>query len=235
MNKNSLFNSAKELLSEIKDSFEAQKNISNKIPQIEIDLLLEKVRNFYDVLIKIDEQNKQSEKPGQPEQTEKEKQIDKQPKLEVIEIEEKIQKPETEVDDIESEKILIQESLPEEKPDKSGSIDLFSGPSENNSEETKTIVEKISEGKQQESIADKIQKDRIKDIKSAIGINEKFFFINELFDGIMKDYNDAIDQLDKFTSPSDANNYLKLLSEKHNWNKDSDAFVQLVEFVERKK
>ena len=234
MNSKSLFNSAGELVLEIQKLIEYNKSNSDKISKIEIDLTKEKVRKLYDILIKIDEQNKQSEQSEQPEQTEKAKIIEEQPKLDVIEIEENIQKTETEDTEIESEEILIQESSSEEKPGKSESIDLFSGPPENNSDEVKTIVEKISEGQQQESIADKIQKDKIKDIKSAIGINEKFFFINELFDGNMKDYNDAIDELDNCVSPSEIKDYLNSLSKKHKWNEESDAFIQLKEFIERK-
>ncbi len=234
MDRNSLLNAAEELLNELQKLIEGQKNVSSKISQIEIDLTMEKARKFYDVLIKIDEQNKQSEPPEQLEQTEKTKKIEEQPKLEVIEIEENIQETETDVDEIESEEILIQESSSEEKSGKNESIDLFSGPPENNSDEAKTIVEKISEEKQQESIADKIHKDKIVDIKSAIGINEKFFFINELFDGNMKDYNDAIDELDNCVSPSEAKGYLNSLFEKHNWNEELDAFIQLKEFIERK-
>jgi len=83
-------------------------------------------------------------------------------------------------------------------------------------------------------VGDKIQQDKISELKSAIGINEKFFFINELFDGDMKNYNEAIEKLDTVARLEEGFLLLKELREENDWKEDNDAYLQLSGFVNRK-
>jgi len=116
-------------------------------------------------------------------------------------------------------------SYPEE------TIDLFSKTFE---PELKTVADEISEKVQEESVADKFQKNKISDLKEAIGINEKFFFINELFDGVMKDYNEAIKTLNSFSTQDSCLDYLEQQKEERAWKEESEALVQLKEILSRK-
>lgn len=114
-------------------------------------------------------------------------------------------------------------------------IDLFSENTIGEKfEEQKTVVEKISEEQKIESVGEKIQQDKISGLKNAIGINEKFYFINELFGGDMKLYNEAIENLDNLNDLDSAANLINEYKSQHNWIADNDAFIQLSDFVNRK-
>jgi hypothetical protein len=101
-------------------------------------------------------------------------------------------------------------------------------------ETDKTIADSISEKVTEKSVADVIQKTKIEDLKQAIGINEKFFFINELFDGNMKDYNETIDTLNGFNSKNEAIDYFNDLKSKNRWKDDNEAVIQLTELIGRR-
>lgn len=214
-----------DLLKELDNLIEAFKSKESGFSQLDIDLAREKVRKLYDILLGIE-----------PTETKATKQIwmdkeEEQVTLEVVE-----DNIEVEPEPIPEEKEIfvpeedeVQESPKEEES--VSSLDLFSGPDKN---ENVTVKDKISEKQQSESVAEKAEKGKTTSLKLAIGINDKFFFINELFDGNMKEYNEAIEKLDSFENIDVANNFLNLLTDKYNWNKDSDAFEQLLGFIHKK-
>jgi hypothetical protein len=101
-------------------------------------------------------------------------------------------------------------------------------------EADKTVADSISEKVNEKSVADVIQKTKIDDLKQTIGINEKFFFINELFDGNMKDYNETIDTLNGFNTKNEAVDYFTGLKSKNQWKDDNEAVMQLMELIERR-
>lgn len=84
------------------------------------------------------------------------------------------------------------------------------------------------------SVADKLQKKPIIDIKTAIGINEKFQFINELFESNAQEYNIAINQLNICNSFSEAEAYIKSLKEIYKWKDDSPVALSFTDLVERR-
>ncbi len=101
-------------------------------------------------------------------------------------------------------------------------------------ETDKTIADTISENIKEESVADVINKSAIDDLKAAIGINEKFFFINELFDGNMKDYNEVIDTLNNYTGKDEALSFFEELKGKYEWQNENEAVAQLRELIGRR-
>jgi hypothetical protein len=133
------------------------------------------------------------------------------------------------------------EKVPEQPEERSPAenpptlADLFNNPATQKvSASGKTVVEKIAEQKPVEIMADKMSKKKIESLIKAIGINEKFHFINELFDGNMKAYNTAIEAIDKCDSLESAKATLQTLREQHQWDSTNEAFDQLLELVERK-
>ena len=204
----------------------ADLNQINQLSKIEIDLIKEKLRKIYDLV---------SEIPMVEPVVQKEVELEVEVANEIspVVIEEKIQESETDPTEIESEVLLppgIEIKDETKQPDRStADADLFSV------SEIKSVVDVISETVQNESIADKIQKQtKVDNLKNAIGINEKFFFINELFDGNLNEYNTAIDSLDKFDLLEESMSFLDEFSKKHNWGDKPDAFEQLKQFVDRK-
>ncbi|MBI3500876.1 MAG: hypothetical protein HY063_03695 [Bacteroidetes bacterium] len=99
-----------------------------------------------------------------------------------------------------------------------------------NEKPEKKIVAKKSE----ESVTEKISHKKISDLKSVIGINEKFQFINELFDGNMKEYTVALDQINNFSTLGDAVNYLANLKEMYKWNSENPIASNFEELVQRR-
>ncbi len=98
-----------------------------------------------------------------------------------------------------------------------------------------TLYDKIASVKEDKSLAGKLQKNPVSDLKKSIGINEKFAFINELFDGDLESYNTAIDQLNTCGNYNDAVETLSnALAPKYNWSDDGDCFLQLKNLVERR-
>ncbi|MBC8147257.1 MAG: hypothetical protein H8E98_04665 [Bacteroidetes bacterium] len=97
-----------------------------------------------------------------------------------------------------------------------------------------TLYDKFSDSKEDKSISSKMQKQHINDLKSAIGINEKFLFMNELFDGALSNYNDAINKLNEFGNLEDAIAYFKELETKYKWEDSIQSYSQLKSMIERK-
>lgn len=74
----------------------------------------------------------------------------------------------------------------------------------------------------------------IRDLKSTIGINEKFLFINELFKGNMKEYTDTILALSDVENMTAAHVILDPLKAKYAWREDSTAHLTLIDFLQRR-
>ncbi len=101
-------------------------------------------------------------------------------------------------------------------------------------DETRSLNEKMLKNKTDKSISSRMQHNAIKDLKSAIGINEKFLFINELFKGNMKEYTDSILKLNDFKTLEEAEHFLDEMKNRHKWDNDMVAYLTLKDFVERK-
>ncbi|MDQ3051713.1 MAG: hypothetical protein M3Q95_12560 [Bacteroidota bacterium] len=98
-----------------------------------------------------------------------------------------------------------------------------------------TLYDKIAVTKEDKSLAGRLQKNPVSDLKKSIGINEKFSFINELFDGDLDSYNAAIELLNNCKNLNDAFNTLSNdLVPKYNWSDEADSFQQLKNLLERR-
>ena len=63
-------------------------------------------------------------------------------------------------------------------------------------------------------------------LPSIIGINDKFTFINDLFEKDMRNYNEFINTLNKIEDLDEARSFVQQNATLHNWDKESMA-VQL--------
>ncbi len=69
-----------------------------------------------------------------------------------------------------------------------------------------------------------IQKEEIKELpKIAISINDKFRFINELFDSNAEEFNVAIEQLNSLTSLNDYNTFIEGLQSIYLWKETNEV------------
>ena len=79
-----------------------------------------------------------------------------------------------------------------------------------------------------------LQRKPIDNLKTAIGINDKFLFVNELFNGSMEKYNKSVTALNEFKTLLGAKTYMSELQIELQWNSDSEAYVKLEDLVERR-
>ncbi len=236
MGMNDSFDKTSKILQEIKEIIDRIGNEPEVFSQIDTDLALEKTRKLYDILLNFHtEEGKKTKLPFR-EKTE-EMQVTESTKEKVKPLPESppAEEPSNEGmlfgnEEERKESVKEKVDIPVENP----SLNLFSISTENTSGGKKSVVDKISESHNEKSIGDAFRKDKIKSLKQAIGINEKFFFINELFDGNMKEYAIAIDALDAIVSLDETLNALEGYIHSFDWNNDSDAVVLLKEFIERK-
>jgi len=80
-------------------------------------------------------------------------------------------------------------------------------------------------------LADRIVKHKVDDIRSLIGINDKFLFLRELFDGNIDKYNNIIDRVNKSLSFPEAYN---LISDIDSWDMDNSIVQDFINICKRK-
>ncbi|RYF53280.1 MAG: hypothetical protein EOO39_41000, partial [Cytophagaceae bacterium] len=85
------------------------------------------------------------------------------------------------------------------------------------------------------TLGDSLQKATSGSLAKGISLNQKFRFINQLFNGSADAYNEAIAELDQMTNYGQA---LDLISYRYAnqfmWNMDSDEVTELVEILKRR-
>ena len=84
------------------------------------------------------------------------------------------------------------------------------------------------------AVVDRLQMSGINDLREAIGINDKFLFINELFNGDLGRYNKVIDELNGFSGLSGAQTYLTELQVQYQWAENGPAYQKLNVLLEIK-
>ncbi len=84
-------------------------------------------------------------------------------------------------------------------------------------------------------VAEHIALEPIKDLKAAIGINDKFQFIQELFAGDEKDFELSLKTINAFNIYAEAQFWIKKeLRIKNNWNEDSSVVKSFDQLVKRR-
>jgi hypothetical protein len=113
----------------------------------------------------------------------------------------------------------------EKKPAESAIIaDQFSNRSE-------SFNEKLGSHKHEDDVLEILKTKPLLSLDEAIGINDKFLFIREIFDGNTESYNLAIQKLESVGSLSDAMAVIMSLSGENSGN---EAVKQLTDLIKRK-
>ena len=94
--------------------------------------------------------------------------------------------------------------------------------------------EKATEEPEDNSLAARLHRTPVTDIRLALGINDKVMIINELFKGSVDRYNKSIDALNDFPTLSGAKVYMSELQIELQWNIESQAYKMLNDLVERR-
>jgi hypothetical protein len=239
MEKKILLNRIDNLLSKIRTKHEELKNQQGQIPVIEADILLADILSLYELCKEF--VNTPRENISTVPEVKKESQIKiETPKVEFASPnptavpggkspEENINQPFSKEQNAEGQK--------EFKPYNSA-MGLFDEVSTvgDSFKEKETLHHRISEITEDKSVGTKLKKKPIKDLKAAIGINEKFIFLNELFEGNSEEYNSSIDVINGCVSFAEADELLKNgAAAKYKWNlKNKYVRNDFFELVQRR-
>ena len=98
-----------------------------------------------------------------------------------------------------------------------------------------SVADRLAKSKSEKSVADKMQHKPVKDIRDAIGINEKFLFINELFDGNLQDYSEALNTLNASADLQSAQEFIEReLAVRFKWSDDNEHVKNFRNLVARR-
>ncbi len=224
MNSDIIHNQLQELFDTIQEQYEVISKTKGRIPQIEFDILQENLRKIYEQVHLLQRMNDPSVEPPQgvppspakPGPAPKSRMKPGPPEPEI---------PRPEIKSAERPKAAIRkEEAEEEKTSKEAEMDLFGG-------EEPTFNIKLQEAREK-SLPQKPE--QVEHLKSLISINDKFIFINELFDGNLKEYNEAIEVLNDFKDKNEAMDALDHFRKKNLWELGSGTFMKLKEILEKK-
>lgn len=228
-------------ISQLENMLEHLQSLANRmknssgIHQIDIDLLQQKTRELYEYILML--------KPVSEAEPEAESKPESEPESESL----PEPKPEMETSGVnsgESEKENIQEeaykedsvenmdegtvAVESEISQTKTTLDLFSGTGD------ESLGAVLSQQATQTNLGEKLEQAPVNDLREAIGINDKFQFINELFNGDMDQYNKVLDELNSFSSLQGALTYLSELSVQYDFQKTGMAFQRLKALLNKK-
>jgi len=231
-----------EKLEVIQEQFSIIKAYEGKIPNIELDLFMTSIRDLYELVLSLQTENighimpKVDESPAagtrfasgiiSMEPAVREERSEPEPES----IPEPEPEPEPEpIPEPASEPIPEPETVTSQMSDRQPklTVDLFSEMAGS------TLADRLKDGNEKR-IADKLQENKIPDLRTTIGINDKFLFINELFEGNMRIYDEAIQKLNAGTTIAQADLLLLDLKIAYNWDSNSPTVKKFVELVRRK-
>ena len=102
--------------------------------------------------------------------------------------------------------------------------------------ENQTTINDLGTPEQEQvRLADKLETEAVANLQSAIGLNERFLFINELFDGNEEAYKNAIAHLNDLSHLEEAMQYVRAeISDKFNWDQEQESTISFYSLIERR-
>ena len=191
-------------------------NRSGDLSLLEKDLLLEKLRIIYSEVsnIKISETKEKETVIREAEPKVKEEFSVKETEIKPVEI----------IKETKTDALKKNQETETEKDEHKTLGDKYQG-------SKKFIDEQLSKQYGSEGITSKMQNKPIPDLAKAIGLNEKFLFINELFDGDSSKFKDTINMLNNAADFNEAYSYI---TGNFSWNMKSETVQKILELVRRK-
>jgi hypothetical protein len=185
---------------------------------IEIDIVLDKIRNLYTDVSNLKGHNLTAikAKKVKPEKVKPEKVKPEKPAK--IQAEEPVKQ-----DRVQKEVTTIKpENIVSEEP--ATIADKFKG-------EKKFINERLGDNGKRTDLSSKLQSKPIRDIGSSLGLNDRFKLINELFNGDNDTYQQTVKRLDSATNFNEAFNYINT---SYDWDMEDDSVQMMLDLVRRK-
>lgn len=83
-------------------------------------------------------------------------------------------------------------------------------------------------------LGEKLQQSAIKDLRAAISINQRFLFINGLFDGKTEVFQEALETLESAHNAKDAKAIEQRLIQKYGWDIEDKTVLQFSNLIDRR-
>jgi hypothetical protein len=112
-------------------------------------------------------------------------------------------------------------------------VTVTDGKKESLFEKAASLYDKIAKPVDK-TLAGQATRQPVSNIKAAIGINEKFAYLKELFKNNVNDYNEALEKLNNFESYAEAEDYFQELKAKYDWDSESKSFQGLADLLNRR-
>jgi len=260
MNRQSIHQQIDSLLKIIRDQHDHLKNHGSSIPQVEIDFMVQNLRQLYEAALMLNHTNAltsldevkvavtqkilaekraiEMKRNDEPQQTRSEVPVTPQ-QMETGEADSLVHhsmneviatvgsvEPAAEEKTVRTERKKTLHDVNTQFEDKPTVGDRFG------SEES--VHRKIASKSSSKTIADKLHRNPIKDLKAAIGINEKFLFVNQLFEGNLQNYSAAIEKINSVTDLGIAKQIAADLAGQMNWDDNNEHVKNFMELVERR-
>jgi hypothetical protein len=97
---------------------------------------------------------------------------------------------------------------------------------------TKTSMhDNLAKKQSQNDLSSKMQSKPIQDLNKAIGLNDRFLFIRELFNGNKDAYYEAIQIINEMPNYEEAEQYIR---ERFNWDEEQPEVMRFMDLVRRR-
>ena len=208
-----------------------QEKILEIEPKVESEII-EEVPEKEEIII----EQEQEEIPQEEEQEEGILQVEEEKEQEQEEIVEK----EEEKPQIKEPEIVFEEPKEEEEPVQTKSASVLDYLHNNIMKDNEPKQAKKEEYttldlfKSQPSIAEAFENKNRSDLRTAIGVSEKFMFINDLFSGDLKEYTNFINLLNDATSVELSMTVIEENRLRRKWIKESMAYTTLENLVQKR-
>jgi hypothetical protein len=213
-------------LEKIKQLVSRYENIS-EIPEIERDILLSAIRDMYSGLLlmppvkqaPIIRTDVPPPRPAETEEPVKQKSSDRDIPAEKVEFHDEDHPPKSKKETVPARKTSDKKKAPPEIL-----VDKLKG-------EKQFVYETLAEKAVKQNISSQLQSKPISSITSAIGINDKFKLIRDLFNEDSDAYGKTISKLDSCTDFNEAFNYI---TTSFNWDMEDESVQFILDLVRRK-
>ncbi len=211
-----------------------------RIPALDLDLVLDKTRNVYEVLLLLKKSvNADSPEPAELPKNEKEESLqedmpsskpektysskDKKTEIESSGDQDIMELETPNADSSSGQSDTVKKKVPSE--------DIPKILSDRFKKQATSLNEDMIQSKPVYDLSSRLQTKPISNIQNAIGLNDKFLFIKELFNGEADRYNDTIETLNNATNFNEAYNFL---AENFQWDMDSEPVQKILDLIRRK-